>query len=128
MIVGIVLIAIIILIFYLRKEGLTAAKDIKEGESVDAADKDGTSKDTVSVGKDSVGKDSVGKDSVGKDSVGKDSEKTTTVIILNDRYDDVRRTDPFYAMTDPYWATYNYRWGYGPRHVGPPRVNHRRIW
>ena len=114
-----VLIVVIVLIFYLRKEGLESkeSKDTKDSDSKDSTSKDSTSKDSES-------KDSVSKDSDTKSS---DSKSTTVVIVEGGNRYPLRTTDPFYAMTDPYWATYNYRVGPYP-HRGQYIPRHRRIW
>lgn len=108
----IILVAVLVLIFYLRREHLDSTKESKDtkdsGKGSGEASTD--SKDTKDSGKES----------------GKDT-KDTTIIIVDSGRDDTRRADPFYTMTDPYWASYNYRWGHGPRHMGPP-IGHRRIW
>jgi hypothetical protein len=120
------LIAVIVLIFYLRREHLDSSKDSKDSaggkDSKDSKD----SKDTKSSKDSKDGKDSA--DASAKESKDSKESKDTTIIIVDSGRNDARRTDPFYTMTDPYWASYNYRWGYGPRYGGHPPIGHRRIW
>jgi hypothetical protein len=104
-----ILVAVIVLLFYLRKEGLegdSAKVTTGENAKVTTGEKDA-------------------KDSTGEKA--KDAASTTTVVIVDggNRYPG-RPADPFYAMTDPYWATYNYR--LGPHYRGQYIPRHRRIW
>jgi hypothetical protein len=85
----------------------------------------GNSKDS----KDTNSKDS--KETNSKDTNSKDTNsKETTIIIVGDGANRDRGSDPFYTMTDPYWATYNHRVGPYPRYFGGYRghMGHRRIW
>jgi hypothetical protein len=88
----------------------------------------GNSKDS----KDTNSKDS--KETNSKDSKETNSKDTnskeTTIIIVGDGANRDRGSDPFYTMTDPYWATYNHRVGPYPRYFGGYRghMGHRRIW
>lgn len=95
-----ILIAIIVMIFYLRKENLESGKNTDDEKTDDKKSKDEKTDD-------------------------KKTEKETTIIIVDNNKE--QRRDPFYTMTDPYWSAYNYRLpGYGFHHMPP--VGHRRIW
>ncbi len=110
MLLVLLLIAVIVLLFYLRKERLEASKDT--GDSKDSKDS-GDTKDSKDSGDSKDTKDG----------------KETTIIIIDGDSDRRRNNDPFYTMTDPYWATYNYRPSYIPRHFGHPLpLGPRRIW
>ena len=102
-----VLVVLLILILYIRKENLEAEK--KPTDSKEDPKKE--SKDTTEA---------------------KDDKETTIIIVGNQDKPYPRFADPFYTMTDPYWSSYNYRpfgYGYiGPRHhIGYHRP-FRRVW